>query len=507
VAGIILLHLKGGLTMSDQTLPALNPETRLYIDGELVPAASGKTYNNINPADNSVAGVCADAGAEDMERAIAAARRAFDETDWSTNHAFRLNCLKQLQTAIKAHADELRVQMVAETGAPLGLTYGPQTDIPISFMDWPINFLENFEWERELPVVNVVGIPSKRHVWKEAAGVVAAITPWNFPLQINLAKIIPALAAGCTVILKPAPDTPWTATFLGKMVAEHTDIPAGVFNVVTASHPAELGDMLTADPRVDVVSFTGSTGIGKHIMSRAASTVKKVFLELGGKSAHIILDDADIGFASFMCIGACFHAGQGCAIATRVLAPRAHYEQVVDTVKMAFESVKQGNPMAKDQIMGPVVNKRQQERVLAYIAKGLEEGARLVCGGGVPEGLEKGCYVQPTVFADVSNDMTIAQEEIFGPVLVIIPYDTEEDAIRIANDSIYGLSGQVFSKDQDRALRVARRIRSGTMNINGATFFSADAPFGGYKQSGVGREMGPEGFEEYLQTKTVALPG
>jgi aldehyde dehydrogenase (NAD+) len=180
---------------------------------------------------------------------------------------------------------------------------------------------------------------------------------------------------------------------------------------------------------------------------------------------------------------------------------------VVDTVKMAFESVKQGNPMAKDQIMGPVVNKRQQERVLAYIAKGLEEGARLVCGGGVPEGLEKGCYVQPTVFADVSNDMTIAQEEIFGPVLVIIPYDTEEDAIRIANDSIYGLSGQVFSKDQDRALRVARRIRSGTMNINGATFFSADAPFGGYKQSGVGREMGPEGFEEYLQTKTVALPG
>ena len=493
--------------MSNTALPPLNPETRMLIDGQLVPAASGKTYNNINPADNSVAGVCADAGPEDMEVAIAAARRAFDESDWSTNHAFRAKCLRQLRDAIKAHADELRYLMVAEVGAPLGLTYGPQTDISISFIDWPIEYLEQFEWERELPTVNVVGVPSKRLVWKEAAGVVAAITPWNFPLQINLAKIIPALAAGCTVILKPAPDTPWTATFIGKMVAEHTDIPPGVFNVVTSQDPAVLGDMLTGDPRIDVISFTGSTGIGKHIMKRGAATVKKVFLELGGKSAHIILDDADVGFAAFMCISVCFNAGQGCALATRMLVPRSLYDQAVATAKSVFEGIKLGDPMSRDQIMGPLANKRQQLRVLEYIEKGKAEGARLVCGGAVPEGLEKGCYVLPTIFADVSNDMTIAQEEIFGPVLCIIPYDTEEDAIRIANDSINGLAGAIFSKDQERALRVARRIRTGTMNINGAAFFSADAPFGGYKQSGVGREMGPEGFEEYLQTKTVAIPG
>ena len=493
--------------MSAKAFPDIQPEQRLLIDGQLVPAASGNTYNNINPADNSVAGVCADAGVADMERAIAAARRAFDETDWSTNHAFRAKCLKQLRDALKAHADELRYQMVAEIGCPLGLTYGPQTDLPISFIDWTIELMEQYEWERELPTVNVVGVPSKRLVWKEAAGVVAAITPWNFPLQINLAKVIPALAAGCTVILKPAPDTPWTATFIGKMVAEHTDIPAGVFNVVTSENPAELGDMLTGDPRVDVVSFTGSTGIGKHIMKRGADTVKKVFLELGGKSAHIILDDADINFAAFMCISVCFNAGQGCALATRLLAPRSHYEKIVEVAKNTFDSVKLGDPLSREQFMGPLVNKRQQQRVLQYIEQGKAEGARLVCGGVVPAGLEQGCYVAPTIFADVRNDMTIAQEEIFGPVLCIIPYDTEEEAIQIANDSIYGLSGAIFSKDQERALRVARQIRTGTMTINGAAFFAADAPFGGYKQSGVGREMGLEGFEEYLQTKTVAIPG
>lgn len=487
--------------------PAINPETRLYIDGKFTEAAHGRVYDNIDPATASVAGVCADASLQDAERAIAAARRAFDESDWSTNVELRIRCLKQLRDALKANADELRHLVVTEVGAPLGLTYGPQTDTPIAFMDWTIDYLEKFEWSRELPTVNYVGVPSKRVVFHEAAGVVAAITPWNFPLQINLAKIVPALAAGCTVILKPAPDTPWTATFLAKMVAEHTDIPAGVFNVVTASDPAEIGELLITDPRIDAVSFTGSTGVGKHIMARAADTVKKVFLELGGKSAHIILDDADIGFAAFMSIGVCFNAGQGCAITTRLLAPRAKYEEVVNTVKSVFESIKLGNPMARDQIMGPLINKKQQERVLAYIEQGKAEGARLVTGGGVPKGLEHGYYVEPTLFADVTNDMTIAREEIFGPVLVVIPYDSEEEAIAIANDSVYGLSGQVFSKDQERALRVAKKLRTGTVNVNGGAFFSPDAPFGGYKQSGNGREMGPEGFAEYLEVKTVALPG
>lgn len=493
--------------MAESTQPVLNPETRLFIDGQLVEASGGRVYDNIDPATKQVAGVCADASSADAERAIAAARRTFDNSDWSTNVELRIRCLKQLRDALKAHADELRHLIVAEVGAPLGLTYGPQCDTPIAFMDWTIEHLEQYQWSRELPTVNFVGIPSKRVVYKEAAGVVAAITPWNFPLQINLAKIVPALAAGCTVILKPAPDTPWTATFLGRMVAEHTDIPAGVFNVLTASDPAEIGEMLITDPRVDVVSFTGSTQVGKHIAARAADTVKKVFLELGGKSAHIILDDADIGFAAFMSIGVCFNAGQGCAITTRLLAPRAHYEEVINTVKGVFESVKLGNPQARDQFMGPLINAKQQQRVLAYIEKGKAEGARLITGGGVPAGLEHGYYVQPTLFADVNNQMTIAREEIFGPVLVVIPYDTEEEAIAIANDSVYGLSGQVFSKDQERALRVARRLRTGTVNVNGGAFFAPDAPFGGYKQSGTGREMGPEGFEEYLEVKTVALPG
>ncbi|TNF33528.1 MAG: aldehyde dehydrogenase family protein [Gammaproteobacteria bacterium] len=477
----------------------------MFIDGALCWAASGRTYPNINPATEAEIGQVADAGPEDMERAIAAARRAFDGTDWSTNHAFRVKCLRQLEAGLKAVREELRDQVIAEVGAPRGIVEGPQCDGPLEMIDWTINYLENFQWERESGQYEVMGAKSRHLVWKEAAGVVAAITPWNFPVQINLAKIIPALAAGCTVVLKPAPDTPWCATIIGRVVAEHTDIPAGVFNVVTASNPAEVGEMLCTDPRVDVISFTGSTNVGRHIMALASATVKKVFLELGGKSANIVLDDADLGSSLLSNLAVCFHAGQGCAIATRLLLPKACYEEGVELVKQYFGFISQGNPQAKDQIMGPLINKKQQERVLAYIEKGKAEGARLVVGGGVPAGLEKGFYVEPTLFADVTNDMTIAREEIFGPVLVVIPYEDEEDAIRIANDSIFGLSAMVWSASDERALRVAHRLRTGTVNVNGGNFLGPDAPFGGYKQSGVGREMGVEGFEEYLETKTVAV--
>ena len=485
----------------------MNPESRLFIDGELVNAASGKTYPNINPATEEIMGEVADAGREDMDQAIAAARRAFDGTDWSTNHTFRLHCLQQLKAGLLAEMDDFKRQIAAETGAPLGIcgNMGPQCEVPIGFMDYTLETLPNFVWSRDIGVSEMMGGRSRRLVEKEAIGVVACITPWNVPLQINLAKCVPALAAGCTVVLKSAADTPWSATMLGRIVSEYTDIPPGVFNVITSEDPATVGDQLVADPRVDMVSFTGSTAVGKHIMSRASETVKKVFLELGGKSANIILDDAELGTSLLSALAVCFHAGQGCALNTRLLIPEEKKSEVEELLKTYFGFITYGDPEAEGAIMGPQVNARQRERVLAYIEKGREEGARVLLGGGTPGHLDKGYYVEPTVFVDVTNDMTIAREEIFGPVLAVIAYKDEEEAIRIANDSDFGLSGSVWSASEERALAVARRIRTGTINVNGGNFYAADAPFGGYKQSGIGREMGREGFEEYLETKTIAI--
>lgn len=485
----------------------MNPENRLFIDGELVEAASGATYPNINPATEQPMGEVADAGPADMERAIAAARRAFDETGWSTDHGFRHRCLTQLKAGLDSGMDALRKMIAAETGAPLGICggNGPHCDLPIGFIDYSLQALPKFEWRRDIGVAQSIGPPSQRLVEKEAVGVVACITPWNVPLQINLAKCVPALAAGCTVVLKPAPDTPWSATLLGRIVHDHTDMPPGVFNVLAASDPRQLGERLVADPRVDMISFTGSTATGKEIMAAAAATVKKVFLELGGKSANIVLDDADLGQALLSCLSVCFHAGQGCAIPTRLLIPHHRQEEAENLLKALFGMIQYGDPESEGQIMGPLINTRQRERVLGYIEKGKAEGARLLLGGGRPAHLRRGYYVEPTVFVDVSNDMAIAREEIFGPVLAVIAYEDEEDAIRIANDSDYGLSGAVWSADEARALRVARRIRTGTLMVNGGVYYQADAPFGGYKQSGLGREMGPEGFAEYLQTKTIAI--
>ncbi len=483
-------------------------EGRLLIDGKLTEARSGRRYANIDPATEEVIGEVADAGIEDAEAAIAAARRAFDHSDWSTNRALRKRCLIQLRDGLREAAPQLREQVVAEVGAPMAITAnGPQGDGPIGILDYVIDLIDRYEWDSELPVVNTMGVPSKRLIWKEAAGVVAAISPWNFPFQINLAKIAPALAAGCTVVLKSSPETPWTATILGRIAAEQTDMPPGVFNVLTSSDPAAVGEKLTSDPRIDVVSFTGSTQTGRRIMAAAAPTLKRVFLELGGKSANIILDDADFQSALLSGLAVCYHAGQGCAITTRILLPQSRYAEGVEMLKAYFGYIQLGNQHAEQQIMGPLVSRRQQERVLEYIEIGKREGARLVCGGGKPAHLAKGFFVEPTLFADVRNDMRIAQEEIFRPVLVAIAYSDDDDAVRIANDSVYGLSGSIYSGDLARALRMARRIRTGTLNVNGANFFAPDSPFGGYKQSGIGREMGVQGFEEYLETKTVAVPG
>lgn len=484
----------------------MDTENRLLIDGKLVAATGERTYANVNPATEEEIGQVADATSEDMESAIAAARRAFDETNWSTDLEFRARCLRQLQTALEKHGEVLRPQIVAEVGTPIQLTYAVQQDSCIKDMTWDIECAERYEWERELGEHEFFGIRSRRRVRREAAGVAGLVTPWNFPFMLNLSKVVPALMAGCTVVLKAAPDTPWSATVLGKLVAEQTDIPAGVFNVITAQDPATVGDVLTGDPRVDLVSFTGSTEVGKHIMRRCADGLKRVFLELGGKSAQILLDDADFGSLAFSGMGVCMHAGQGCAISTRLLLPRSRYEEGLELVKASFEGVAYGDPSDMANSMGPLINARQRDRVLGYIEKGRSEGGRVLVGGGRPAHLSKGWFVEPTLIADVDPDSTIAQEEIFGPVLAVIPYEDDDDAIRIANNSRYGLSGSVSSASLDRAMAVAGRIRTGTLMVNGGMWYGPDSPFGGYKQSGIGREHGVAGFEEYLETKTIGYP-
>jgi aldehyde dehydrogenase (NAD+) len=480
-------------------------EVRMLIDGELVEAASGKRFDNVNPATEEVLGQVADAGADDMRRAIAAARRAFDETDWSTNHKFRKRCLEQLQAAIESEQEEMRHELVAEVGCPLALTYGPQLDAPLSdALKWPADYIEQFEWERPLPDNYAFGGHSKRKVTREAVGVVGAIVPWNYPFEVSSQKVGQALATGNTVILKPAPDTPWNATRLGRLALEKTDIPPGVFQVVTSSDHL-VGEELVISPDVDLISFTGSTATGKRIFEKGAPTMKRLFLELGGKSADIVLDDADLEAKMG---GACFiavHGGQGCVMATRMLVPRKLYDKAIDLAAPGFESFPYGDPNDMGNMMGPLISAKQRDRVLGYIEKGKEEGARVVVGGGRPKHLDKGWYVEPTLFADVDNDMTIAREEIFGPVLIVIPFEDDDDAVRLANDNQYGLGGYVTSGSEERALAVAKRLKAGTVSINGGAQYGADAPFGGYKASGIGRQNGYEGFLQYTEVKTYAI--
>ncbi|MAE96317.1 MAG: aldehyde dehydrogenase [Deltaproteobacteria bacterium] len=479
----------------------------MLIDGRLAEATDGRSYANINPATEEVIGQVADATAADMDRAIGAARRAFDETKWSTDLELRSRCLRQLQAALESHKEELRPQVIAEAGVPLQLTYAVQQDSAIQDMSWDIECAESFEWERELGVHEFFGIKSRRRVLHEAVGVAGLVTPWNFPLMLNLSKLVPALMAGCTAVLKVAPDTPWCGTYLGRLIAEETDLPAGVLNIITSEDPAEVGDLLTGDPRVDLISFTGSTAVGKHIMARCAPTLKRVFLELGGKSAQIFLDDSNIEHvAGPSGASICIHGGQGCAITTRMLLPRSRYDEGVERLKEAFEKVAYGDPTDVANSQGPQINAKQRDRILAYIEKGKQEGARCLVGGGPATQFEKGYFVQPTLFVDVDPDATIAQEEIFGPVLAVIPFEDDDDAVRIANNSKYGLSGAVQSGSLDRAMGVAKRIRTGTLSVNGGMWFAPDTPFGGYKESGIGREHGLEGFREYVQTKAIGYP-
>jgi aldehyde dehydrogenase (NAD+) len=344
---------------------------------------------------------------------------------------------------------------------------------------------------------------SWRKVYKEAVGVVAAIVPWNYPFEVSINKIGQALAAGNTVILKPAPDTPWNATRLGRLVAERTDFPDGVFQVVTTTDNQVAEDLVT-DPRVDLISFTGSTAVGRRIMEKGAPTLKRLFLELGGKSADIVLDDADFAEKLSFAWAVCTHGGQGCVMLTRMLLPRSRYEEGISLMEDGFRTVAYGDPTDPANFQGPQINAAQREKILRYIEQGKEQGARVVVGGGRPSHLPKGYYVEPTLLADVDNSMTVAREEIFGPVLVVIPFEDDDDAVRIANDSPYGLGCGVTSGSEERAVAVARRIRAGSAMVNGGIWYGADAPFGGYKASGIGRQNGVEGFEQYTETKTIA---
>ncbi len=477
----------------------------LLIDGDQTEATDGGTFETVNPATEEILGTSADGSEIDMDNAVAAARRAFDDTDWSRNHEFRSRCLEQLRDAFVAHSTDLRWLTTAEVGAPVFLLDGPQLAAPVEDLGFAADLAASYDaWRTDLGTAEPLGVPSRRWMLREAAGVVGAITPWNFPHQINLAKVGPALAAGCTVVLKPAPDTPWCASALGRLVAEETDIPPGVFNVVTSSDH-HLGGQLAGDPRVDLVSFTGSTATGTKVMTSAAQNITRVFLELGGKSAFVVLDDADLATAvSVAAFTTSTHAGQGCAITTRLVVPRDRHDEAVEVAAATMAGLAASDPTDPSTICGPLISARQRERVEGYLELAIREGGEFACGGGRSSTHDRGFFIDPTLVVGLDNSARVSQEEVFGPVLVLLDHDGDDDAVRIANDSPYGLSGTVYSGDSDRAWAFAERVRTGTMGINGGIWYGGDVPFGGYKNSGIGREMGRSGFEEYLETKSVA---
>jgi aldehyde dehydrogenase (NAD+) len=481
-------------------------EARLYIDGVVRRAQDDRSYDNVCPWTAEVAGQAADASAADVEEAIVAARRAFDQTDWSRQHAERHALVKKYMGMLRDNRERLVEISRVEAGAAIGAACRAHVDFALNGGDDLVECSRAIEWEEDRGSREEHGFVSERFVRHEPLGVVAAITPWNVPLYVNIGKVIAALLAGCTVVLKPAPDTPLMGAVMGELALE-AGFPPGVFNVVTSADPAMAGEILVADPRVDVISFTGSTAVGKHIMARGAATLKRIFLELGGKSVKIILEDTPDFAMKVMMSMAIFHAGQGCAMPTRLLVPRSRYDEAVEALQMSYGGYasRWGDFDNPENVMGPVISKRQQDRVMAYIELGQQEGARLLAGGKTCPEKGSGFFIEPTCFVDVTNDMRIAQEEIFGPVLVVIPFDDDEDAIRIANDSSYGLGGAVTSGDRERAMRIARRIRAGCISVNDGMSITGDLPFGGVKGSGMGREWGREGIEEFLDTKAIAV--
>ncbi len=476
------------------TAAELQVRDRVFIGGEWVEPRGAEPIEVINSTTEEVMGTVPAGSAADADAAVKAARAAFDS--WSrTPREERAGYLSAIAAGLGERSEEIAATISQELGMPLTLSRMIQVGLPTSQFAATPGLMEEIAWEEEI---------GNSRVLREAVGVLGAITPWNYPLNQIAAKVAPALAAGCTVVLKPSEVTPLNAFLLAEVI-EAAGLPAGVFNLVTGFGPV-VGEAIAAHPGVDMVSFTGSTRAGKRVSELAAATVKPVAMELGGKSANLILDDADLERAVPDGVAKCFlNSGQTCSALTRMLVPRERLAEAERIAAATAATFTPGDPFAEETRLGPLVSAVQRERVRGYIEKGEAEGAKLVTGGAeAPEGLDRGYFVRPTVFSAVTPEMTIAQEEIFGPVLAIQPYDGEEEGLGIANDSAYGLAGGVWSGDQERAIAVARRIRSGQIEINGGAF-NPLAPFGGYGQSGHGRENGRYGIEELLQVKSLQL--
>ncbi len=467
---------------------------KLFINGEWIPSAGSKVIDVINPYTEQTCGQVPAGGAEDVEKAVQAARKAFD--GWAAKApSERAAAIGLIAAKLEERKEEIGRTITDELGMPISFATSIQSGMPAAEMASYVNIAQEFKYEEKIGNSLIV---------KEPVGVCAFITPWNYPLHQIVGKVAPALAAGCTMVVKPSSETPLNAFLLAEIMDE-IGLPPGVFNLVSGAGRV-VGEGLCSHPEVDLISFTGSTGAGRRIGTLAAQSVKRVTLELGGKSANIILDDADFQKAVSNGVkNVCLNSGQTCSALTRMLVPKGRAEEAAGIAAKTAAEISICDPSEKVCFMGPLVSAKQRETVRSYIRKGIEEGATLVFGGvDPPEHLETGFFLPPTIFAHVTNDMTIAREEIFGPVLSIISYKDEDDAVKIANDSIYGLSGGVWAGSEERALRVARRLRTGQVTVNGGRH-NILAPFGGYKQSGKGREFGKFGLEEFLETKSIQL--
>jgi len=489
--------------MPDTLLPpsvGIKHPDRLFIDGQWVKPSTGNMIDVVSPNTEETIIRIAEAREADIDRAVAAARKAFDEGPWPhLSHAERADRMRAIAQQLRARNDEFAYVWTEQMGALESFTKTAGIDSAKTF-EYFADMAATFPWEEERQPGFGGGVSL---VVREPVGVVAAICPWNGPLGTMVRKVAPALLAGCTVVMKPSPETPLDAYILAECM-EAVGLPPGVVNLVTTHR--DVADYLVCRPGIDKVAFTGSTVAGRRIATVCADRMARVTLELGGKSAAIILDDIDIAdVVSTLTPGMCRLNGQVCASLTRVVVSKKRHDEFVDAFSSSMQGIRVGNSRAGDTQLGPLAMKRQLDRVEGYIAKGKEQGAKLATGGGRPTGLNRGYFVEPTLFANVDNSMTIAQEEIFGPVVSVIPYNDVKDAIRIANDSIYGLNGAVFTNDTEAAYDVARGVRTGTFAQNAFKIDFA-VPFGGFKQSGIGREGGPEGLLPYLELKTVHLP-
>ncbi|MEX5712197.1 aldehyde dehydrogenase [Parafrankia sp. FMc6] len=474
---------------------------QMFVGGAWVAPSTDSRIEVTSPHTEKLIGRVAAASTEDVDRAVAAARRAFDEGPWPrTDPAERVEVIRRLATLYRGHRDELAELITAELGAPISFARRAQVALPGALMTALADTAAGYSWQEKRPGVYGQDIILR----KEPVGVVAAVVPWNMPQFLTVTKVVPALLAGCTVVLKPAPESSLDALFFADLL-DQVGLPPGVVNVIPADR--EVSAYLVAHPGIDKVSFTGSTAAGRQVAAACAPNLTKVSLELGGKSAAIALDDADpVTVARAVRLSGMGMAGQICNSLTRVLVPTSRVGDYADALAATLSAIRIGDPADPATEMGPLVARRQQERVRRYIDTGVREGARLVVGGtDLPDGIDRGWYVRPTVFSEVDNSMTIAQEEIFGPVLVVIPYGDEDEAVRIANDSEYGLAGSVFTADTEHGLEVAGRVRAGTFGVNQGYSMDPAAPFGGVKASGYGRELGREGLEGYLDVKSISV--